>query len=328
MNNIRPMNRTPRHIILTALLLLIGSAAMAQNDPQFVITNKGHYLEHVKVGGNWQLQNTDSFNPNCLWYSGNTVDVTGINHNYYFIDLADTSYHFLSAPLEPNGTLGLSASFPGAQLLRNVEQIYYFYNWDMVSPGEGGGVARGLQYVGVNDSTSCAHCGNGGSWSAVDNQCWEVYWVEYKIEGTKWELSSASSYGITENSGRFRKVTVQEHVTPSTGTGLQGLMVDGTATTGFSMEFNDSISLSASINLPYKYTAYTTYDFANTTHNYYNAEVGGTSSDHGTDTPSHPNGNTNSVSSYEWTLTGDGANYISFDPDEIHSSSNQETPKL
>lgn len=328
MNNIRPMNRTPRHMILTALLLLIGSAAMAQNDPQFVITNNGHYLEHVKVGGNWQLRNTDSFNPNCLWYSGNTVDVTGINHNYYFIDLADTSYHFLSAPLVPNGTLGLSASFPGAQLLRNVEQIYYFYNWDMESPGEGGGVARGLQYVGVNDSTSCAHCGNGGSWSAVDNQCWEVYWVEYKTEGTKWELSSASSYGITENSGRFRKVTVQEHLTPVENTGLINLKMDSVASTNFEISWGEEKSLSSTIYTPYRYTAYTSYVFGGSTHNYYNETPSGASSDHGSSTPTSTNGQATSVVSYEWTLTGDGANYISFDPDEIHSSSNQETPTL
>lgn len=327
MNNIRPMNRTPRHIILTALLLLIGSAAMAQNDPQYVITNNGHYLEHVKVGGNWQLRNTDSFNPNCLWYSGNTVDVTGINHNYYFIDLADTSYHFLSAPLEPNGTLGLSASFPGAQLLRNVEQIYYFYNWDMESPGEGGGVARGLQYVGVNDSTSCAHCGNGGSWSAVDNQCWEVYWVEYKM-GTKWELSSASSYGITENSGRFRKVTVQEHLTPVENTGLINLKMDGVASTNFEISWGEVKSLSSTIITPYRYTAYTSYVFGGSTHNYYNETPGGASSDHGSSMPTSINGQATSVASYEWTLTGDGANYISFDPDEIHSSSNQVSPTL
>lgn len=322
------MNRTPRHIILTALLLLIGSAAMAQNDPQYVITNNGHYLEHVKVGGNWQLQNTDSFNPNCLWYSGNTVDVTGINHNYYFIDLADTSYHFLSAPLEPNGTLGLSASFPGAQLLRNVEQIYYFYNWDMESPGEGGGVARGLQYVGVNDSTSCAHCGNGGSWSAVDNQCWEVYWVEYKTVGTKWELSSASSYGITENSGRFRKVTVQEHLTPVENTGLINLKMDGVASTNFEISWNEEKSLSSTIFTPYRYTAYTSYVFGGSTHNYYNETPGGASSDHGSSTPTSINGEATSVASYEWTLTGDGANYISFNPDDIHSSSNEASPKL
>lgn len=328
MNNIRPMNRTPRHIILTALLLLIGSAAMAQNDPQYVITNNGHYLEHVKVGGNWQLQNTDSFNPNCLWYSGNTVDVTGINHNYYFIDLADTSYHFLSAPLVPNGTLGLSASFPGAQLLRNVEQIYYFYNWDMESPGEGGGVARGLQYVGVNDSTSCAHCGNGGSWSAVDNQCWEVYWVEYKTVGTKWELSSTSSYGITANSGRFRKVTVQEHLTPVENTGLINLKMDGVASTNFEISWNEEKSLSSTIYTPYRYTAYTSYVFGGSTHNYYNETPSGASSDHGSSTPTSTNGQATSVASYEWTLTGDGANYISFNPDEIHSSSNLESPTL
>ena len=313
-------------MILTALLLLIGSAAMAQNDPQFVITNNGHYLEHVKVGGNWQLRNTDSFNPNCLWYSGNTVDVTGINHNYYFIDLADTSYHFLSAPLEPNGTLGLSASFPGAQLLRNVEQIYYFYNWDMESPGEGGGVARGIQHVGVNSSDDCDECG--GSWSSVDSQCWTVYWAEYKSAIDNWQLSSSTSYNITPNSGRFRKVTVQEHLTPVENTGLINLKMNGVASTNFEISWGEVKSLSSTIITPYRYTAYTSYVFGGSTHNYYNETPSGASSDHGSSMPTSTNGQATSVASYEWTLTGDGANYISFDPDDIHSSSNQETPTL
>lgn len=326
MNNIRPMNRTPRHIILTALLLLIGSAAMAQNDPQYVITNNGHYLEHVKVGGNWQLRNTDSFNPNCLWYSGNTVDVTGINHNYYFIDLADTSYHFLSAPLEANGTLGLSASFPGAQLLRNVEQIYYFYNWDMESPGEGGGVARGIQHVGVNSSDACDECG--GSWSSVDSQCWTVYWAEYKSAIDNWQLSSSTSYNITPNSGRFRKVTVQEHLTPVENSGLINLKMNDVASTNFEISWGEEKSLSSTIFTPYRYTAYTSYVFGGSTHNYYNETPGGASSDHGSSMPTSTNGQATSVASYEWTLTGDGANYISFDPYDIHSSSNQETPTL
>ena len=312
--------------LVAAVLMLAGSTVFGQNDPQFVITNNGHYLEHVKVGGNWQLRNTDSFNPNCLWYSGNTVDVTGINHNYYFIDLADTSYHFLSAPLEPNGTLGLSASFPGAQLLRNVEQIYYFYNWDMESPGEGGGVARGIQIPGITDSTACVSCG--GSWSSVDVQCWTVYWAEYKSEDNKWELSSATSYDITENSGRFRKVTVQEHVTPVENTGLINLKMNDIASTNFEISWGEVKSLSSTIITDYQYTAYTSYVFGGSTHNYYNETLGGPSSDHGTSTPTSPNGQATSVASYEWTLTGDGANYISFDPDEIHSSSNQETPTL
>lgn len=326
MNNIRPMNRTPRHIILTALLLLIGSAAMAQNDPQYVITVDGHYLEHVKVGGNWQLRNTDSFNPNCLWYSGNTVDVTGINHNYYFIDLADTSYHFLSAPLEPNGTLGLSASFPGVQLLRNIDQVYYFYNWDMDLPGDGGGVARGKQHVGVNNSEECTECG--GSWSSDVGQCWTVYWAEYKSDPVRWELSSTSSYDITENSGRFRKVTVQEHLTPVANTGLINLKMDGVASTDFEISYNEEKRLSSTITFPYNYTAYTSYVFGGATHNYYRETPSGESSDHGTSTPTNTNGSASSVVSYEWTLTGDGANFISFDPDEIHSSSNETSPKL
>lgn len=321
------MNTVSQHIklILMAALLVLGGAAWGQNDPQFVIKRDNHYLAHVKVNGTWQLQDATSFSPNCLWYSGNTVDVTGINHNYYFLD--GETYHFLNAPLEPDGELDLSASFPGEQILRNVEQIYYFYNWDMTSTGEGGGVARGLQHTGYNNQVDCEAWG--GSWSDHDQECWKVYWAEYKSSLGKWQLSSISSYNITTDGGRFHRVTVNESLTPVEGTGLQSLNVNGTATTSFSMEHLDGgRSLSATMDLPYRYTTYTTYVFAGTTHNYYNVEAGGPSADHGTNTPNSPNGNATSVSTYEWTLTGEGAYYLSFDQDVSYSSSSSATPHI
>ena len=309
------MNRKLKHIILVALLLLMGGGVMAQNDPQFVIMYNGHYLAHVatQVGGHDTivLQNADAFSPNCLWYSGNTVDFTGTNHNYYFLD--GNNYHFLSAPLAPNGALGLSATFPGAQILRNVEQIYYFYNWDPITTGEGGGVARGYQYTNVNTQQACQEC-NASWYTNPDNgnsECWKVYWVEYKAEGNKWELSSSSSYHITGNGGRFRRVSVNESITPVANTGLLNMTVGGTAATSVNIESGENKALSATINSPYRYTAYTTYTFADGTHNYYNETVGGNSSDHGSSTPTSPNGNTTAVK-YQWVISGSGAQYLSF----------------
>ncbi len=318
------------------LLFAIAGSLVAQNDPQYVIkrrTDAGsseiHYLAHVKSGDTWVLQDATAFSPNCVWYSGNTSDNTGVNHNYYFID--EGVYHFLSAPLEAQESLSLSDSLPSSTLLRNTEQIYYFYDWDWDnSPIDGAGLARGKQYTGLSE----VECGNEGyNWE--DGQCWEVYWVEFNNEVSGqygWRMSSESRYHMTGNSARFRKVTVNESITPVENTGLLNLMVNGTATSSFDVEYTPSASwpLSAQIELPYQYTAYTSYVFEGGTHNYYNETVGGPSSDHGATTPTSPNGSAGSVTSYLWTLTGDGASYLSFNDDNefIHSSSDEATPTL
>ena len=309
------MIRKLKHIFIIALTMLMGGAALAQNDPLFVIKKDGHYLAHVGSGNSCTLQNVDEFSPNCLWYSGNTVDIYGVNHNYYFID--GSNLRFLSAPLEAGANLGLSASFPGEQILRNVEQIYYFYNWDMLTPGEAGGVARGIQHTQANTLALCNECG--GSWSdpshPTNGECWTVYWVEYYAGTNEWKLSGTTSYNITANSGRFRGVSVNESVTPVEGTGLLSLNEGGSPTTGFGMDYSasplSSASLSTTISSPYRYTAYTSYTFEGGTHNYYNVEVGGASTDHGTSVPSAPNGNT-TAASYQWTISGPGAQYFSF----------------
>ena len=105
------MEKVVRKLAVCCLLLFAfaGSVA-AQNDPLHVIKKDGHYLAHVydETAQDWVLQNADEFGPNCLWYSGNTVNVLGLHHNYYFVD-GNGNYRFLSAPLQGNGTLSLSA---------------------------------------------------------------------------------------------------------------------------------------------------------------------------------------------------------------------------
>ena len=335
-NNTNMKNVVRKLAACCLLLFAIAGSLVAQNDPQYVIkrrTDAGsseiHYLAHVKSGDTWVLQDAITFSPNCVWYSGNTSDNTGVNHNYYFID--EGVYHFLSAPLQAQGSLGLSDSLPSSTLLRNTEQIYYFYDWDWDnSPIDGAGLARGKQHTGVLQDA----CENSLHFDWEDGQCWEVYWVEYNDDPGQygWRMSSAPDYDITTNSARFRKVTVNESITPVDGTGLLNLMMNGAATSSFDVEYAPSASwpLSAQIELPYQYTAYTSYVFEGGTHNYYNEMVGGPSSDHGADTPTSPNGSAGSVTSYLWTLTGDGASYLSFNDDNefIHSSSDEATPTL
>ena len=109
-------------------VLAFAGSALAQNDPLFVIKKDGHYLAHVGTYDSandttiWNVQDVTAFNPaTCLWHSGNTVNVLGLHHNYYFVDTYG-NYRFLSAPLQANGTLSLSTTLPSIQLLRNTDQ--------------------------------------------------------------------------------------------------------------------------------------------------------------------------------------------------------------
>ena len=264
------------------LFAFVGSAA-AQNDPWHVIKKGDHYLAHVGTTANdttiWTLQDATSFNPEtCLWHSGNTANVLGLHHNYYFIDDYG-NYRFLSAPLLPGSQLSLSATLPSIQLLRNTDQIYYFYDWD--PDAYGAGVARGHKYVNVTNMTDCEH-----SWSNPSNpnsgECWEVYWVEYDESQTEptWKLSDASSYNITQYGALYRPVTVTEHeqnITSVTSGELDELQ-------DYVLEFQQSCSPSVSTPIAdYAFTyypAYTTYNFEGGTHNFY----GG--ADHNGATPS------------------------------------------
>ena len=315
--------------IALCFLMLLGwvGSAMAQDSP-YVIKIKGsnNYLAHVfnQTTNKWEVTNATSFSPNCLWYSGIEQNVTGTNHNYYFDD--GTNLHFLSAPMTPDGILGLSNSLPPTYLLTNTDTIYYFYDWDTDNKPDGGGVARGHQYYGINNQSDCENCGS--SWG--DNQCWRVYWVAFKDEA--WKLTSKSYYDVNEidNSidgigGRYRKVTVNEVVEHVSG-GLDDL-------SPFEMNYEETHSLSATIT-PYSYKIYTHYSFVdntnttNTTPTLVTSEpyyYGG--SDH-PDPPTNANGSGGSVTKYEWTLSGPGAQYLSFAQGSAVDTIYGPTPKV
>ena len=110
--NTKSMNKTTRHRILFAMLLLISSATMAQTNGQFVIKIEGHYMAHS--GG--AITDVTTFDPaTCLWTSDNTYSQGGTNKNYYYMD--GTTPRFLSAPtFAAGGALSLSNGLPTASM--------------------------------------------------------------------------------------------------------------------------------------------------------------------------------------------------------------------
>ena len=306
-NNINIIGVARRCAVACLLLFAIAGNAQAQDKP-FVIkktnyANVGgeHYLAHVLQDGHYVLQDATTFSPDCFWYSGRETNLSGTNHNYYFIDDAG-QYRFLSAPLEHGGALTLSESKPPVYLLNNTDHNYYFYDWDYDNYPDGAGVARGHQHNGILTEYDCTY-----SWG--DGQCWEVYWVE--CVGSQWKLSTEYTYVITENSGRFHRVTdtpFAMQITSPTNGGLASL-------DDITLESGQSASPFASIT-PFSYIpAYHKYDFDEVTdtlatphtvlhHTYYYP--------YGSDNEHQP---TTSISSpsdvtYNWSLSGEGADYL------------------
>lgn len=311
-----------RHIgfsLVAAVLMLAGSAVFGQNDSPYVIKikdqdNNDHYLAHVNNGTQWVVTDATEFSPNCIWYSGIEQNISGTNHNYYFDDGANL--RFLSAPMSPNRLPGLSDNLPPTYLLSNTDTIYYFYDWDSDNTGDGGGVARGHQYYGYNQS-QCNDCGS--SWSG--SECWRVYWIAY-YAGEGWKMTTQSYYNITDINddgvgGRFRLVTVEE-IMATVSNGLADL-------SGFEMNYTDDPHpLTASVSLPYTYKSYTHYSFEEngTSHHYYYDNA-----DHNA-APTEANGSAASVASYEWTLSGPGAAFLSFAEGSMVDIIGTSTPTL
>ena len=111
-NGVKTMTKAVRNLMACCLMLFAWTGnAVAQNDPLHVIKKGDHYLAHVITEQTtdttiWELQDVTTFGPECLWHSGNTANVLGLHHNYYFID-GYGNYRFLSAPLQANGALSL-----------------------------------------------------------------------------------------------------------------------------------------------------------------------------------------------------------------------------
>ncbi len=319
------MIKAMRMVACCLLFFALAGNVIAQSDNLYVIKKSNyngvggeHYLAHVKVGDNYVLQDAIEFGPDCLWYSGREINLSGTNHNYYFID-DNNQYRFLSASLEAGGSLGLSDSQPPIYLLNNTDHNYYFYDWDYDNYPEGAGVARGHQYNGILSDEECHF-----DWE--DGQCWEVYWVE--CDGSNWSLSNSYSYHITPNAGRFRLVTVESFPLQVSGEGGLSSLSD------FDMEFsNPQHSLSATIQSFSYVPAYNKYDFDEVTtpgdsptithHTYFYPNDGSNTS-----APTEPISSTDWT--YNWSISGAGAEYLSFSntgTDMVHSST-EATPTL
>lgn len=308
--NDKGMTKAMRLAACCLLLFALAGNALAQSDNLYVIkkTNYNgaggdHYLAHVKVGDQYELQDATTFGPDCLWNSGREINLMGTNHNYYFIDDAN-QYRFLSAPLSAGGSLSLSDSKPPVYLLNNTDMNYYFYDWDYDNRPYGAGVARGHQYNGVTEAT-CTH-----EWE--NDQCWEVYWVE--CDGSNnWNLSDSYSYHITSNAGRFRLVTVESFPMEIVGSGGLSSLDD------FEMEYPSSQSLSATIT-PFSYIpAYNQYDFDEVTtpgnsptitHHTYYYPYGSSNTEAPSSDQAFQSGSDPSQWTYNWTISGAGAEYL------------------
>ncbi len=324
------MNKVSRqHIKLTFFtlaLLFVGSAAVAQNDPQFVIKKDNHYLAHV----NNALTNVNDFDPaTCLWFSGPNV-----KNNYYFMDGSNRRY--LKAPLEQGGTLSLSSSNPGTVVLNTTSDDYYFYAWDH-------GVARGVQRpmdqcTGENPALPNGLNPNG-------NQCWEVVWVSY--ENYTWKMSTAESYSIVlEYAALSHRVTVTPHeemLTPVSG-GITSITDD------FSMAYVNSPHASQTLNYEvsaYSYSttpAYTCYGFEaisvhetnNNNHINQNISIDIPEAFHYFDANGNALSAEPTATSYNnkletgrvWTISGDGSDYLSFSDSQSQLTSDLTAPTV
>ena len=312
-------NCSHKLLLLGILFLSLMGQAVAQSSRSFVIKKKAepgdaavHYLAHKKSGLTYVLQDATTFSPDCIWISDNTFTSGGVNKNYYFYDDEDNP-RFLAAPsFEAGGELALSTTMPPVNYLSNPEHQYYFYKWD-------GGLGRGVQYYGSCDDNpeACSACGH--VWG--DGQCWDVYWVSYDATSGTWKLS-AKIYELSgvPSGGVYDAVDVTEHeknITTETG-GLGAL----TLSDAMNYPSNQTLSISAT---PYSYSyipAYTSYVVDGVTHNYW----GGT--DHNNNTPASESSNNNNVSSYQWTISGEGKDYLSFNSGSESFESTSSSPIL
>ena len=303
------------------LLFFMAGSAIAQSG-QFVIKKKyqegdatAHYLAHVKVGENWVLRDVTTFIPDsCLWISNNRYTQGGTNKNYYFYDYEDPEHpvaKFLGAPeFEAGGRLVLSDTVPPTSYLNNPEYQYYFYKWD-------NGLGRGVQYHGVTSEW----CNNNhpGGWN-TSNECWEVYWVSYNSATDTWKLSE-EHYDLADvpYGAKYHAVSITEHAVEITATeanpGLEDLE-------DFVMEYNASPltthTVTPTIN-DYEYStrpAYTTYVFDGGTHNYYDAGSGAMDQGENTPTALLSDLNLASQATCSWSLSGEGAVYLSINDDD------------
>lgn len=297
-----------RCMVASAFLLLCFVGSIMAQAP-YVIYSGAYYMAHVKVNDAWTLQGTTTFGPECIWYSTNT-------NNYYFVD--GTTKYYLTAARSASSSVTLTQESSLSAALDKTDGGYYFYNWDW-------GLARGYKYTDPDHTCDASDLSDDGT------ECWNVYWVVY--DGA-WKMSSTHSYNPVANSAEFRRVRINEHaqtITSETG-GLSTI----SPSESFSMYLSDTKNLTATVtDYSYIYTpAYTTYSISEiscndaswtsricdtnwSVHNYYDNK------DNFSSIPRADTGsNLASSATYNWVLSGDGAEYLSL------SATNVSNPTL
>lgn len=321
-----------RRILLLVLLMaaFVGRATAQGSDPAFVIYSGSYYLAHEYVSDErdandqpvepyYRLVAQTEFNANCIWYS--TISGTAYAHNYYFLDQDGTTKLYLYAPFEANGSLNYARIVEDNQATTDVHTITetaliesattdgdlaYFYDWDW-------GLARGIHYSGQDGNCP-------SNFNSPGSECWEAYWLVY--DGS-WHLSSVSSYDPVDNYAQFRRVypIVNHPVTAVTSEGGIGTLAES-----YTLHFGESqvLTVTATDYTAHFIPAYTTYtvkdlecndaswalrhcDSIAYIHNFY----GGM--DNGNSIPDAEQVEYEGQEiTYRWTLTGDGADYLSF----------------
>lgn len=291
-------------IVVAAAMLLSGLTALGQNYSHYVMYSGSYYIAHVKENSEWKVVGRTSFGPECVWRSN--------TNNYWFEDAIDGTLYLKASSFEADATLEIAPLTSQDQLSMNAVgvaadqvHLYYFYNWDF-------GMAVGRQL----SSGSCPT-----EYNSPGSECWQAYWVVY--DGSQWKLSSTASYDIVPHASTFRRVKLNDHPLRVTGSsGGIGNLADHT----LSYSFNYSPSVTYTNYIDTIQEAYTTYmiseiectgnwpnrtcDTTWTVHNYYG------DADHGNVTPAlqyHSSHDALTDANYHWTLSGPGADYLSFD---------------
>lgn len=311
-NSARGMAKLTRSLIVLSLMLFCFTGrVMAQSDPAWIIKSGAYYMAHVNDNGTWKIQATTTLGPECIWYSGRYINNRGATHNYYFND--GTSMRFIKAVMDANQEVTLSPANSEPTITELTEGDYYFANWDW---GLSRGVQTGSMSLGTMDGCLDRDISEDGQ------ECWTVYWVEYNNTTGKWQTSGDHQYNPTSQAAVFRRVRVNEHdIAISNETNPLGNIV----LTNTTMAYGDNQTLSISANA-YSYNstpAYTTYlvgeldncgsnwatrscDTDWVVHNYF------LDADHLAQTPTPETISGVTASSYSWSVSGDGASYLSF----------------
>lgn len=338
-----------RRMLLLVLLMaaFVGRATAQGSDPAVVIISGSHYMAHVwdaANGGEWKLSPSTTFDPQtCIWYTTREYNPRDGYYNYYFIDNTGNSERrlFLSAHFQSSDLQLLEVATqaeceeatpsdklcPNNMLMNryNSEGRAFFWDWDF-------GLARGMQYQNYDASNCPADYNN-----THPTECWECYWVV--LDGIGWHMSEQSSYEAPSNYARHMRMDITQHAHN---------MIDPTGGIGqlanFSIEYNGTHSPTVTFS-PFssKYTvAYTTYTVkyptncegdwfsrnCDTTRDFHNIWD---DTDHGSATPDTVDDDItydeNAVT-YQWTISGPGKPYLSFNSSEDELTSNSKTPTV